>query len=150
MQEEDVILLAEDSEDDLFLMRRAFQKAGVKNRVCEVRDGGEAVQYLEGQGNYSNRHDYPLPCVIITDLKMPKLNGFELLRWLQDRPEFHRVPKLVLSSSDEDRDRHQAASLGACGYFVKPGAVDDLVKLVVSINEDWITDHCPLTAGSGA
>ena len=146
MRPDDVVLLAEDSEDDLFLMRRAFRKAGVNNRVIEVRDGDEAITYLEGKGRYFDRKQYPLPCVIITDLKMPKVNGFELLRWLHERPEFHPVPKLVLSSSDEPRDREEAASLGACGYFVKPGAVTDLVKVVAEINEDWISQHCPMTA----
>ena len=127
------------------LMRHAFRKNGIKNRVCEVRDGEEAIEYLSGKGRYGDRERYPLPCVIITDLKMPKLNGFELLKWLSHRPEFDRVPKLVLSSSSEQRDRDQAASLGTCGYFVKPGAIDDLVKLVGAINADWISAHCPLS-----
>jgi CheY-like chemotaxis protein len=147
MEPDDVVLLAEDSEDDLFLMRRAFRQSGVKNRVLEVRDGEEAISYLQGQGKYSDRTNYPLPCVIITDLKMPRLDGFGLLRWLYERPEFRRVPKLVLSSSDEPRDRDEAQGLGACGYFVKPVAVDELVKVVSEINDDWIADHCPLTAG---
>ena len=71
MNQGEVILLAEDSEDDLMLMRYAFRKAGVKNRVIEVRDGKEAIEYLEGVGAYADRECYPLPCVIITDLKMP-------------------------------------------------------------------------------
>lgn len=144
MQPTDVVLLAEDSEDDRFLIRRAFRKAGVNNRVIEATDGQDAIAYLEGEGKYANRTEYPLPCVIITDLKMPRVDGFGLLRWLQAHPDFERVPKLVLSSSDEPRDREQASRLGACGYFVKAGSVSDLVQVVSEINEDWISDHCPL------
>src|SRR3954447_22804979 len=115
MEQGDTILLAEDSENDLMLMRYAFSKAGVKNRLHEVRDGLEAIQYLEGKPPYSDREQNPLPCVIITDLKMPQLDGLALLDWLQHRPEFARVPKLVLSSSNLDRDQDNAAKLGACG-----------------------------------
>src|SRR5262249_38081603 len=93
---------------------------------------------------YSDRKRYPLPCIIITDLKMPNVDGFELLQWLRDRPEFSRVPKLVLSGSDLKSDRDQAADLGACGYFVKPGGFDRLIAMVVEIDEQWISVHCPL------
>ena len=143
MKEHDVILLAEDSEDDLVLMRYAFRKAGIRNQVCEVRDGQEAVNYLDGIGPYSNRERYPLPCVIITDLKMP-YDGITFLKWLQSKTQFSHVPKLVLSTSGMDADREEAAGLGACGYFVKPSELDDLVRVVTVIDDDWISEHCPI------
>jgi CheY-like chemotaxis protein len=80
--------------------------------------------------------------VIIPDIKMPRLDGFGLLPWLKEHPEFHRVPKLVLSSSDQARDHEEARRLGACGYVVKPNAVEELVMVVAEINENWIEDHC--------
>ncbi len=147
MHEGDTILLAEDSEDDLALMRYAFRKAGIKNRVHEVHDGAEAMKYLEGAGPYSDRERFPLPCLIITDLKMPGVDGLQLLKWLSDRPEFDRVPKLVLSSSGMEADRRQAAELGACAYFIKPSQLNELVSVVAQIDEDWIADHCPRVSG---
>jgi CheY-like chemotaxis protein len=144
MASDEPVLIAEDSEDDILFLRRAFRRAGIKNPVREVPDGQQAIQYLEGQGQYSDRKQYPLPCVIITDLKMPNVDGFGLLRWLRDRPEFNPVPKLVLSGSDIERDRQQAAELGACGYFVKPNGFDTLVKVVADIDHEWISTHCPL------
>jgi CheY-like chemotaxis protein len=143
MKEEDAILLAEDSEDDLVLMRHAFRRAGIRNRVHEVRHGKDAINYLQGLGPYADRERYPLPCVIITDIKMP-YNGITFLEWLRSKPEFHHVPKLVLSSSGMDVDRDRAAELGACAYFVKPNDVQALVDVVITIDEDWISNHCPM------
>jgi DNA-binding response OmpR family regulator len=144
VKKHDIVLLAEDSEDDLVLMRYAFRKAGILNQVHEVRDAHDAENYLNGVGLYSNRVRYPLPCVIITDLKMP-YNGISFLKWLQGKDEFHRVPKLVLSTSGMDSDRNEAAELGACAFFVKPSDLQELVKVVISIDDDWISEHCPLS-----
>jgi len=126
------------------LMRYAFRKAEVKNPVVILPDGQAAVAYLNGDGDYADRERHPLPCLIITDLKMPNLDGFGLLEWLQSRPEFQRVPKLVLSASGLQSDRVRAAHLGACAYFVKPNGLDELVKVVDHLDEAWIADHCPL------
>jgi len=143
MKEADVVLLADDSEDDLALMRHAFRRAGIKNRVYEVRHGEEAINYVQGTGPYADRDIYPLPCVIITDIKMP-YDGMTFLEWLRHKPEFHHVPKLVLSSSGLDIDRHRARELGACAFFVKPGDIQALVNVVIKIDDDWISDHCPM------
>ncbi len=143
-KKDNCILLAEDSESDLVLMRYAFEKAGVTNPVHEVRDGQEAIEYLSGHGQYADRARYALPCIIITDLKMPRVDGFALLEWLQSRPEFARVPKLVLSASSIEADRKRAAQLGGCAYFVKPAGLNDLVRTVAHIDEKWISEHCPL------
>ena len=143
MKEHDTILLADDCESDLALMRYAFRKAGVGNQVCEVRDGQEAIDYIEGKGRFADRRSYPLPCVIITDIKMP-CDGMTFLKWLHEKPEFRQVPKLVLSNSGQDVDRDQAAELGACAYFVKPSDLDELVNVVKGIDDDWISEHCPM------
>lgn len=144
MEADQPILLVEDSEHDLFFMRYAFRQAGVKNTVVELRDGQEAIDYLSGVGPYSDRSRYPLPCLLITDLKMPRVDGFGLLQWLSAQPDFHRIPKIVLSSSDEKTDRTRAAELGGCAYFVKPGGIQDLVQVVKHLDNTWIAQHCPL------
>ena len=138
-------MLVDDSEDDHELMRFAFKKARVRNPVRELHSGDEAIAYLSGKGKYADRERYPLPCLIITDLKMPGVDGFELLEWLREHPEFVRVPKLVLTASAHEGDEKRARQLGARAYFVKPSQLNDLVKTVVEVNKDWITEHCPCT-----
>lgn len=145
VENDGIIMLVDDSEDDHELMRFAFKKAGVRNPVRELYSGEEAISYFSGEGEYADRERYPLPCLIITDLKMPGVDGFELLEWLRHRPEFGRVPKLVLTASGHEGDERRARQLGACAYFVKPSQLNDLVKTAVEVNKDWITEHCPLT-----
>lgn len=137
-------MLVEDSEDDRALMEFAFKKAGITNPIFTAHNGEEAIAYLEGEGDYAERDRYPLPCLIITDLKMPGLDGFELLEWLKTRPEFHRVPKIVLTASGHEKDEKRARQLGSCAYFVKPSQLADLVRVVVAMDEEWISKHCPL------
>jgi CheY-like chemotaxis protein len=140
-----IIMLVEDSEDERAMLRFAFGKAGIRNPVCELHNGEEAIAYLSGEGEYADRERYPLPCLIITDLKMPGVDGFELLEWLRARPEFAKVPRLVLSNSLIESDVKRAGQLGGCAFFVKPGQFNELIQTVVEMNEDWISEHCPLT-----
>jgi CheY-like chemotaxis protein len=144
MEKDSTILFVDDSEEDRELMRYAFKKAHVPNPVVELQSGEEAIHYLAGDGEFAERERYPLPCLIITDLKMPRVDGFELLEWLRARPEFHRVPKIVLSASDEEGDRARARELGACAYFVKPTQLNELVAVVRKMDEEWISENCPL------
>jgi len=115
-----VILLAEDDDNDVFFMRRALQKSQLDFAIQVVSDGQQAVDYLSGEGKFSNREQYPLPSVILLDLKMPFLDGFEVLAWIRKQPSFNEVPVAVLTSSAEERDRRRARELGARAYFVKP------------------------------
>jgi CheY-like chemotaxis protein len=139
-----VILLAEDSESDLMLMRFAFEKAKVKRPIQVAQDGQEAVDYLSGTGIYANRKKYPEVCVLITDVKMPRMDGFELLAWLNERPEYVRLPRIVLSASGLEEDRRRAAELGSCAYFVKPSELNELIEVVAHLDEKWISEHCPM------
>lgn len=136
-------MLVDDSEDDRGLMRFAFKKAGVTNPICELQDGEEAIAYLSGEGRFADRDRYPLPCLIITDLKMPRVDGFALLEWLRTQPELARIPKIVLSASGHELDERRARQLGGCAYFVKPSQLADLVKVVIAMDDHWISVHCP-------
>ena len=137
------VMLVDDSEDDLLLMDHATEAAGVDNPIVQLRDGQAAIEYLSGSGEYGNRERYPIPCLVITDLKMPKLDGFDLLKWMSQRPDFDSIPKIVVSSSSEERDRKRAHHLGACAYFQKPLELHRLVELVRHLDDTWISKRCP-------
>ena len=132
-----IVLLVEDDENDALLLQRALKKSGITNPVKWLRDGMEAVQYLEGEGDYFDRKQYLFPKVIILDLKMPRMSGMELLRYLQDHPKVKVIPTIVLSSSRLAQDIEAAYSLGAQTYFVKPTDSEVLVKLLRSCLDYW-------------
>src|SRR5207245_7487111 len=123
-----VILLVEDREDDIILIRRAFTKGNVLNPLQVVRDGDEAIAYLSGQGRYSNRAEYPLPDLVLLDLKMPRVDGFEVIRWIREQPGLKALRFVVLTSSDEMRDVNLAYQLGANSFLVKPVKFADFVQ----------------------
>lgn len=114
------ILLVEDNEDDQFLMRRALKAANITEPLHLVSDGQEAIDYLEGTGRFADRTQFPLPSVILLDLKLPYIPGLQVLTWIRYHDALKDVPVIVLTSSPEDRDREKAAELGAIGYHVKP------------------------------
>jgi CheY-like chemotaxis protein len=132
-----IILVAEDSEDDIFLLERAFKKVGIGMPVHICRDGAEAMAYLKGEREFADRVRYPFPRVLITDLKMPKCSGFELLGWLHDHPECNLIPKIVLSSSAQPEDVTLAYQLGANAYFCKPGSSEKLISIVEISQKFW-------------
>jgi len=133
-----LILLVEDSRDDAFFLRRAFLKAGLSHPIVDVRNGQQAVNYLSGNTLYADRSLYPLPKLVVVDLKMPLMDGFELLAWLQNRPELQPLPVIVISSSDLPGDKARAIKLGAKDYFVKPNDPEDLVQLVGELHAKWM------------
>jgi CheY-like chemotaxis protein len=133
--------LVEDSRDDAFFLRRAFLKAGLLHPIVDVRNGQQAVNYLSGNALYADRSLYPLPGLVLVDLKMPLMDGFEFLAWLQNRPELERLPVIVISSSDLATDREKAIKLGAKDYFVKPNDPEHLVRLVEGLHAKWMGEH---------
>jgi len=133
-----VILLAEDREDDIFLIRKAFQKAGITNPLFVVRDGEEAISYLEGRGRYFNREEFPLPELVLLDLKMPKVDGFEVLRWIRQQPGFSSMRVVVLTSSESIRDVNVAYRLGANSFMVKPMDFENAVELSKVLQDYWL------------
>ena len=133
-----VILLAEDDANDVFLFRRAVKKAGLQSTVVDVPDGREAVQYLSGEPPYANRALFPLPNLLLLDLKMPLMDGFDVLGWMRTRPELANLPVVVLSSSTIEADIKKARSLGAREYLIKPSDTSDLLKMVQDLHQRWL------------
>jgi CheY-like chemotaxis protein len=121
------IVLVDDSADDRFFVRRLLQKSGVKNPVLDFDEGNEAIAYLR---NLLGPEVGPLPCVILTDLKMPGADGFELLAWVRSHAAFNGSTVVVLSDSGAPRDRKRAKALGADKYFVKLPAAAVLADIV--------------------
>lgn len=135
---QNTILLVEDNSRDIILMQRAFRKADIAKPLQVVNDGEAAVLYLAGQEPYANRNQYPLPVLVLLDLKLPRKSGAEVLLWLRQQPELKRLPVVVLTSSKEYADINRVYDLGANAYMVKPVAFDDLVEIVKTLNMHWI------------
>ena len=127
------VLLVEDSEEDILLLRRAFRKAGIANPLRVVKDGQEALNYLSGIGAYADRATYPIPSVMLIDLRLPRLSGFELLGWIRTKPDFNGLTVVVLTASDNPQDVHRAHELGVNTYLVKPGDFDELVGMMKTL-----------------
>jgi CheY-like chemotaxis protein len=131
------ILLVDDSENDVLLMRRAFQGASASNSVQLARNGEEAVDYLKGEGRYGDRQLYPVPAVVLLDLKMPRKDGFEVLSWVRQQPVLKRLPIFILTASCRPEDIERAFDLGANAYLVKPSTLEGLVEMVKCLNS-WL------------
>jgi CheY-like chemotaxis protein len=132
------ILVVEDTPEDFMLLQRALAKNQIKNPVQWVQDGIQAIKYLYGEGNYANRTKYPFPKVVMVDLKMPRLGGFELLEWIKGHPGLSLLPILVMSSSNLPDDISRAYALGANSFFLKPAKFEDLQKLTRIIHDYWL------------
>jgi CheY-like chemotaxis protein len=137
MRENALILLVEDRADDVVIILRSFDKAGIKTPIRVVSDGEEAITYLSGSGKYSNRQEHPLPELILLDLKMPKVDGFEVLKWIRTHPEVSRLRVVVLTSSDDIRDVNLAYKLGANSFLVKPMDFNHYVQMGNFIADNW-------------
>lgn len=138
MPDKAVILLVEDQENDIQLIRRAFVKAQIPNPLQVVRDGEEAMAYLAGEKQFSNRAEFPLPKLILLDLKMPGLDGFEVLKWIRSQPGLRSLIVVVLTSSDHIRDVNEAYGLGANSFMVKPMDFENIVELSRLLRDYWI------------
>jgi CheY-like chemotaxis protein len=131
-------LYAEDDPDHAELMRRAFERAGMENEVRIVPNVNEAVHYLLGEGQYADREKFPIPLMLLTDLKMPGKSGFQLIRWVRDHPEFKRMPVVVLTSSRHDPDIQRAYATGANSFLIKPPTVQKLSALIENLKSYWL------------
>lgn len=134
----DVILLAEDNEDHVLLTRRAFKQAGLVNPLFVVENGEEVVAYLTGEGKFANRNEYPLPTLLLLDLKMPRKDGFEVLEWIRKQPTLAGLRVVVLTTSDRILDVNRAYQLGANSFLTKPVDFRDFVQLSSAIKGYWL------------
>lgn len=132
------VLLVEDDQNDVLFMERAFRKANIPNPICVAHDGREAIDYLSGTGRFANRNQHPLPCLIILDLKMPRMTGMDVLQWLREQPVLYCLPVIVLSSSSHRNDVERAYRLGANAFVLKPGSNEERGKLAQLIKEFWL------------
>src|ERR1043166_4851684 len=143
------ILLVEDNPDDVLLIQRAFQKAGLRDALKVVRDGAQAIEYLSGSGLYADRRRFPLPFLVLLDLKMPGTDGFEVLRWARAEPDLKRLLIVVLTSSNLQTDVDRAYELGANSYLVKPVEFDEMVNMVQRFEAYWAEiNHVPTPPAS--
>ncbi len=114
------VLYAEDSEDDAFLLQRAFRHASVPNPLVVVPNGKAVVQYLSATGPYADRSQHPFPRAVLLDIKLPHRTGLDVLCWIRQQPELRKLPVIMLTSSAQDRDISSAYAQGADGFLVKP------------------------------
>src|SRR5882672_750736 len=124
------ILVVEDSPQDAFLLKTALGRAHVHAFLHIVEDGVEAVRYLRHEGKYHDRRSHPGPNFIISDVKMPQMDGFQFLRWVRSHPEVSQVPVVLFSAAGNEADADQAYRLGANAYLVKPFSLEELTDLL--------------------
>jgi CheY-like chemotaxis protein len=132
------ILLVEDNEDDVFLMKRALQGAGIRNALCVVEDGQQATQYLAGEGQFADRTLHPMPAIVFLDLKLPIKSGLQVLQWMRSQPDLKRLIVVVLTSSNEPSDLREAYRLGANSYLVKPPTASQLLDMAKAFKWYWL------------
>jgi CheY-like chemotaxis protein len=123
-------LSVENDDNDAFLMQRALARVLGSVALYRVRNGAQARAYLAGDGIFADRSAFPLPALILSDLRMPLMNGLELLAWVKQHPKLCRIPFVVLTSSNHATDLDQAQSLGVADYLIKPHDPQDLIKLI--------------------
>jgi CheY-like chemotaxis protein len=132
------VLLVEDNDDDIFFMRRAFRNASITNPVIVMQDGQSAIDYLGGQGPFSDRAEHPLPGLVLLDIKLPLRTGFEVLHWIRSDPRLKPLVVVVLTSSSEIIDIDCAYRLGANSYLVKPPSPGSLLELTKNLKLYWL------------
>lgn len=139
-----IILLVDDNLDTLKLIRLSLLKAGFANKVLEAHDGEEALDYLLGNGKFSNRLEYPLPHVIFLDLKMPRVDGVEFLKRLRSWPPGKTIPVIVMTTSILASDLTAAYDAGANSYLVKGADAHELIEQVNAIGSIWLSSTARL------
>ncbi len=133
-----VVLYVEDEETDRFLLQRAFVKEDLGSALRMVNHGQAAIDYLSGAGPYSDREKYPLPGVVLLDLNLPEVHGFEVLKWIRAHPSHRELPVVVFTSSAREEDRVQARLLGANEFVQKPGLPSLFQEVARKLNKQWL------------
>jgi CheY-like chemotaxis protein len=143
MAELPVILQVEDRDEDVYLLKRAIQRAEVQVDVRAVVDGQQAIDYISGVNGFEDRHAHPLPYLILLDLKLPHKTGFDVLAWIRAQPTLRTLIVIVLSSSIDEGDLEKAYQLGANAFLVKPSDMHTLVEMCKAMKLFWLTHNQP-------
>ena len=138
MSDQALFLLVEDNDDHVVLIRRAFTKSKVINPLQVVRTGEDAIAYLEGTGGFSNRAEFPLPALILLDLKLTGMDGFDVLRWIRQQPTLRAIRVVVLTSSNAIGDVNLAYQLGANSFLVKPTDFSRYLEIAQLLKAWWL------------
>ncbi len=137
------ILLVEDEDSDVFFMRLAMEEAGVDCPLAVAVDGEEAIAYLRGEGKFADRAKFPKPQLVLLDLRLPKVPGLDVLKWMREQPSFKLLPVIICSASNQDADVEAAYGLGANSYIVKPTRPSELVEIVRALKKYWLDADGP-------
>lgn len=139
MRSDRCVLLADDEPNDLFFFTHAFEQARILNPIKTVSDGQQVINYLSGESEFSDRQRFPLPILLVLDVKMPRKSGLDVLQWLQEQQSLRSIPTVMLSSSAHPDDVEKAYQLGANSFIVKPQGVAARIELAKLINSYWLT-----------
>jgi CheY-like chemotaxis protein len=142
----DTILQVEDDPNDVFLLQHAMKKAGVTNPIKVVSDGQQAIDYLQGTGPFADREKFPAPFLVLLDLKLPRVMGLDVLKWIRRQAGTRKIV-VVLSASDQPTDISQAYELGANGFLVKPAEARKMEETARAIKDYWLTQNLPPRSG---
>ena len=133
------VLYAEDDEDDVFFMKLAWEKAGVPNPLIALTDGRQTLQYLAAEDPFCDRTKSPMPCLLLLDLKLPTITGFQVLQWIREQPALKELKVVIVSSSGQQLDIDLARKMGIHDYVVKPAITTRLVEIVRNIQQRWLS-----------
>jgi CheY-like chemotaxis protein len=132
------ILLADGNENDVFLFRRALEDTGLLTPLFAVSTGQEAVDYLSGEGSYSDRKQFPLPSLLVLDVNTPLLNGFDVLAWLKARSGLDHIPVVMLSASQSHQESSRPQVVKADEFNLKPFDFEGLTDLIRDVHNRWV------------
>ena len=144
------VLIAEDSEADIYFLLRAFDHAKIGNAIHVVRDGDEVLSYLKAEGIYANRERYPAPRIVLLDLYMPSTSGFDILRWKKSQSQLKDVLFVALSNTNSVKDINLAYELGANTFLSKPLDGAEIRNLIEAFHDYWVVKHPKAAAESPA
>ena len=142
------ILYAEDEENDIFFLQYALEEVRSPHQLKAVPDGQKAIEYLAGEGDFTDRKLHPFPSLVLLDINMPKKSGLEVLEWIRRQSKFKSLPVLMLTSSSRQEDMDRALKLGANDYLSKPAHPIELLRLVKSVQDRWLSQATVLPGDS--
>jgi CheY-like chemotaxis protein len=135
------VLQVEDDDNDIYFLQFACESTQLTDCLRVVRSGEEALEYFQGAGKYADRKKYPIPGLVLLDLRMPRMNGLEVLKWIRDQPQLHSVVVIMFTSSAHPDDVERSSQLGANAFVQKPSGLEELVRFLKSVKTFWCEFH---------